>query len=82
MKGRHRHKLIDRNDHSERFPTFFNGEDISGRVELRIQSKILKHKGIRAELHGIIEKHGRVAKTKSFLSMNSDLSPPEEITQE
>ena len=82
MKGRHRHKLIDRNDHSERFPTFFNGEDISGRVELRIQSKILKHKGIRAELHGIIEKYGNIKKTKTFLNMNTDLCPPGEITQE
>ena len=82
MKGRHRHKLIDRNDHSERFPTFFNGEDISGRVELRIQSKSVKHKGIRAELHGIIEKYGNIKKTKTFLNMNTDLCPPGEITQE
>ena len=82
IRGRHRHKLIDRNDHSERFPTFFSGEDISGRVELRLQSKSLKHKGIKAELHGIIEKYGKITKTKSFLNMDLDLSPPDEVTQE
>ena len=82
VQGRHRHKLIDRNDHSERFPTFFSGEDVSGHVELRLNSKSLKHKGIKAELHGIIEKHGKITKTKNFLSLTSDLSPADEITQE
>ena len=83
MKGRHRHKLIDRNDHSERFPTFFNGEDISGRVELRIQSKSVKHKGIRAELHGLIQKHGTITTTMSeFLNAKQIISPPDEIFKE
>jgi len=82
VQGRHRHKLTDRNDKSERFPTFFNGEDISGRLEIRLNSKTLKHKGIKAELHGIIEKYGTINKTKHFLNLTSDISRPEEITQE
>ena len=82
MKGRHRHKLTDRNDHSERFPTFFNGEDISGHAELRLLSKSLKHKGIRAELHGVIEKYGNLKKTKSILNMNQDICGPEEVTKD
>ena len=82
VQGRHRHKLIDRNDHSERYPTFFNGEDITGRVELKLNSKTLKHKGIKAELHGIIERYGTINKTKSILNISSDISRPEEIVQE
>ena len=82
VKGRHRHKLTDRNDHSERFPTFFNGEDISGHAELRLLSKSLKHKGIRAELHGVIEKYGNLKKTKSILNMNQDICGPEEVTKD
>ena len=82
VKGRHRHKLTDRNDHSERFPTFFNGEDISGHAELRLLSKSLKHKGIRAELHGVIEKYGNLKKTKSILNMDQDICGPEEVTKD
>ena len=82
VKGRHRHKLTDRNDRSERFPTFFNGEDISGHAELRLLSKSLKHKGIRAELHGVIEKYGNLKKTKSILNMNQDICGPEEVTKD
>ena len=82
VPGRHRHKLIDRNDHSERFPTFFNGEDISGNIEIKLHTKSLKHKGIKAELHGIIEKYGTINKTKSFLNISKEICRPEEITKE
>ena len=82
VQGRHRHKLIDRNDNSERYPTFFDGEDITGIVEIKIDSKSLKHKGIKAELHGVIEKYGTINKNKSILQLTSDISRPEEITQE
>ena len=81
IKGRHRHKLTDRNDHSERFPTFFNGEDVSGQVELRLK-KSLKHKGIRAELHGVIEKYGNIKKTKHFLELTQDICHADEVTQD
>ena len=82
IQGRHRHKLIDRNDKSDRYPTFFNGENISGRIEIKLNSKNLKHKGIKAELHGIIEKYGTIKKTKEFLNLSTDICRPEEITQE
>ena len=60
------------------FSDFFNGENFLG----RIQSKSLKQKDIKVKVYRIISKHGITAKTKSFLSMNSDLGPPDEITQE
>ena len=64
------------------FPTFFNGENILGRIELRIQSKSLKQKDIEVKVYKITSKLGRTVKTKSFLSMNSDMGPSDEITQE
>ena len=60
------------------FSDFFNGENFLG----RIQSKSLKQKDIKVKVYRIISKHGITAKTKSFLSMNSDLGPSDEITQE
>ena len=60
------------------FSDFFNGENFLG----RIQSKSLKQKDIKVKVYRIISKHGITAKTKSFLSMNSDMGPSDEITQE
>ena len=74
--------MTDKDDKSARFPTFFNGEDITGRIELKLNSKTLKHKGIKAELHGILEKYGTINKTKQFLNLSCDVSRPEEIRQE
>ena len=82
VPGRHRHKLIDRDDHSARYPTFFNGEDITGYIDLKLNSKSLRHKGIKAELHGIIERYGTIKKTKEFLNLKTDVCRPEEITRE
>ena len=82
VQGRHRHKLTDRDDHSARYPTFFNGEDITGYIDLKLNSKSLRHKGIKAELHGIIERYGTIKKTKEFLNLKTDVSRPEEITRE
>ena len=47
-----------------------------------MNSKSLKHKGIKAEIHGILEKYGTINKTKHFLNISTDISRPEEITQE
>ena len=66
VRVRHQHKLTDRNQISARYPTYFNGDSISGRVELNLNSNILKNKGIKAELHGIVEKYGALNSTKEF----------------
>ena len=78
-RGRHRHKLIDKDNISNRYPTFFNGDSISGTIELKINSSNLKHKGIKVELHGIIEKYGKLKSTTPFLYLKQDLTPSEEI---
>ena len=83
VPGRHRHKLTDRNKVSERYPTFFNGDSISGSFILRLNSSPLKHKGIKVELHGIILKHGTITTTAlEFLTDKQDISPPGEIYKE
>ena len=69
VQGRHRHKLTDRNNISERYITFFNGDSISGTVILKLNSTSLKHKGIKAELHGIIQKHGTITTTVTECSL-------------
>ena len=83
MKGRHQHKLTDRNNVSERYPTFFNGDSISGTVIIKLNSSSLKHKGIKVELHGIIQKHGTITTTAcEFLSAKQEISPAAEIFKE
>jgi vacuolar protein sorting-associated protein 26 len=74
--------LTDRNGTSARYPTFFNGETISGTVDIKLNSNTLKHKGIKAEIHGIVEKYGTLTSTNSFLMLTQDLIPAGEIIQE
>ena len=74
--------MTDRYGVSKRYPTFFNGDTISGTVEININSNSLKHKGIKAEIHGIVEKYGTLNSTNSFLFLTSDLMSAGEIIQE
>ena len=67
---------------SARYPTFFNGDSISGYVEIKLNPGYLKHKGIKIELHGLIEKYGALTNTKQFLYLKQDLNPAGEIIQE
>jgi len=74
--------LSDRYNASARYPTYFNGDSISGTVEIKLNSNSLKHKGIKAEIHGIVEKYGTLTSTNSFLFLTLDLMPAGEIVQE
>ena len=74
--------MTDRYGVSARYPTYFNGDTISGTVEININSNSLKHKGIKAEIHGIVEKYGTLNTTNSFLFLTSDLMSAGEIIQE
>ena len=82
VPGRHKHKLTDKDDKSARYPTFFNGEDITGTIEIKIHSSSEKHKGIKAEIHGILEKYGTIKKTKEFLNLSADICRAGELNQE
>ena len=82
FSGRHQHKLTDRNNNSSRYPTFFNGDSVSGSIQIKLNSRTLTHKGIRAELHGIIEKYGTLTTSTEFLFLKQDLAQQGEIIQE
>ena len=52
-------------------------------IEIKLNnSKSLSHKGIKAELHGIIEKYGTLTASKEFLFLTKDIIPAGEIYQE
>jgi len=74
--------LTDRYNVSSRYPTYFNGDTISGTVEIKLNSNSLKHKGIKAEIHGIVEKYGTLTTTNSFLFLTSELMSAGEVVQE
>jgi len=43
-------------DHKEKLPLFFDGETVSGKVEIKLTNgKKLEHQGIKVELFGDIE---------------------------
>ena len=52
-------------------------------IEIKLNnSKSLSHKGIKAELHGIVEKYGSLNAPKEFLFLTRDIIPAGEIYQE
>ena len=79
VHGRHQHKLTDKNQVSSRYPTFFNGDSISGIIDIKLNSVTLKHKGIKVELHGVIEKYGTLTSTTKFLTLTREILSPGEI---
>jgi vacuolar protein sorting-associated protein 26 len=70
---RHRHKLTDRKDRSERYPTFYDKEDISGTIKIKLTSKTFEHKGIKIELKGTIERISKLKSKNDFISLTQDL---------
>ena len=77
-KLRHRHKIIDyKKKISKRYPTFFNEEDIEGKIELKFKKPNFEHYGIRAELHGIIEKYNPINSTiTEFTNLGIEILRP------
>ena len=62
--------------------SYFNGDSISGSIEIKLNSQTLKHKGIKVELHGVVEKYGALTYTTEFLFLKQELIPAGEIIQE
>ena len=51
-------------------------------MDIKLNSKSLKYKAIRAEIHGKIEKHGAIPVSTEFLLLNSNMAPEGEFVQE
>ena len=74
---RHRHKLTDRNDVTKSFPTFHDGEDIKGKIQINFKSKSFEHKGIKVELLGFIQNLTKIKSSVSnFIELSNELESP------
>ena len=83
VENRKRVKLTDNKNKVHRLPTFYDGEDISGKVEIFLTSKTFEHKGVKLQLIGEIKNLQKLkSKTKStFISLSNELIPPGVITE-
>jgi vacuolar protein sorting-associated protein 26 len=79
---RHRHKLTDRNDITQSFPTFHDGEDIKGKIIVNFKSKSFEHKGIKVELLGFIQNLTKLkSSTSNFIELSSELESAGTISE-
>ena len=64
-------------NNSQRYPTFFTEEDIEGHIELKLKKPKFEHNGIRAELHGVIEKYNKINSTiTEFTNLGIEILRP------
>ena len=62
---------------SQRYPTFFSEEDIEGTIELKLKKQNFEHNGIRAELHGVVEKYNKINSTiTEFTNLGIEILRP------
>ena len=74
-KHRHRHKLRDSNKNSNRFPTFFSEDDVSGKFELiKPSDSNFDYSSITVELVGLVEIYKDPKSSIRFLSLSKDIS--------
>ena len=67
---------------SKRYPTFFTDEDIEGNIELILKKPNFEHNGIRAELHGIIEKYNTInSSITEFCNLGIEILRPGKIEE-
>ncbi|KAF9349798.1 Vacuolar protein sorting-associated protein 26B [Mortierella sp. AD094] len=67
-------------DRREKFPLFFDGETVSGKIKIRVKDgKKLEHNGIRVEFVGNIELFYDRGNHYEFSSLQHDLAVPGEL---
>ena len=81
-KHRHRHKLKDRNKKSNRYPTFFPEDDISGKIEFIKTTNSFDYSLINVELIGLIENYKDSKNSVKFLSLNQDVAKNGSLTKD
>ncbi|PAA46151.1 hypothetical protein BOX15_Mlig012432g3 [Macrostomum lignano] len=65
----------------EACPVYFDGEAVSGKVNIRLKQSKMEHYGIRVELLGLIEQFSDRSSQHEFLSMARELARPGILTQ-
>ena len=74
VEGRKRAKIYEINDSITRLPLFYDKEDISGKIIIKLpQGKTFEHKGIKLELMGIIQSISDPNDSLKFISLTSEL---------
>ena len=82
-KHRHRHKLRDSNKNSNRYPTFFSEDDVSGKFELiKPSDSNFDYSSITVELIGLVEIYKDPKSSIKFLSLSKDISKNGSLSKE
>jgi len=73
----------DENGRKERFFLFYDGESVSGKVNITLHRKTgrIEHQGIKVELIGLIELYYDRGNHHEFLSLSKELARPGDLTQ-
>jgi len=73
----------DENGRKERFYLFYDGESVTGKVNVTLHRKTgrLEHQGIKIEFIGLIELYYDRGNHHEFLSLSKELARPGELTQ-
>lgn len=76
-------EIKDENGRKERFPLFYDGESVTGKVNVTLHRKTnrLEHQGIKIEFIGQIELYYDRGNHHEFLSLVKELARPGELTQ-
>lgn len=83
VSGRKRFSLRGKNGESQKLPTFYDREDVTGKVILNLNKlKKLEHLGIKFELTGLIEQLNDKKNVSRFITITRDLEPGGIITNE
>ncbi|KAG0197609.1 Vacuolar protein sorting-associated protein 26B, partial [Mortierella sp. GBA30] len=83
FKGEEERKLVEvkvDKDRREKFPLYFDGETVAGKINIRIKDgKKLEHNGIKVEFVGNIELFYDRGNHYEFSSLQQDLAVPGEL---
>jgi len=76
-------EIKDENGRKERLPLFYDGESVTGKVNVTLHRKTnrLEHQGIKIEFIGQIELYYDRGNHHEFLSLVKELARPGELTQ-
>jgi len=83
VPGRKRYNVREKSGESLKLPTFYDREDISGKVIINLNKiKKLEHTGIKIDLTGQIEQLNDKKNVSRFITITRDLEPAGIITNE
>lgn len=78
----HKHKLKDREGNIKEYPTFFDGDDIFGKIELKKTTKNFEYQGIDINILGLIELYENPKDASKFLILTKNIAKNGHLTKE